>query len=259
MQIFQVIPNGEVHEILDADKPIVDLLDSNESYIICDDEARIVYLWKGLGSKVRSKFIGARKLQDVRSQVGLNYRSTSMDEEEVVAGDFPEFSEAIKNPRADGFAREIREDGDDVQYNIENGNPPPKPKSYSNLNSNNLNQNLQQTGPIYTGDDGSLSSYSSAQQSGVKPYSKVELEKIIDILDEDEIPDGFEREMVIIGDTSYSVTEKVQSFLGKKTIEHQLEPISTLPEGVFFAEGYVPRVLVQDQTVVAIEFLRKKE
>ncbi len=252
MQIFQVIPNGEVHEILEGDKPIQDLLDSNESYILCDDPARIVYLWKGQTSKVRSKFIGARKLQDIRSQVGLSYRSVSMDEEEVIAGEFPEFVEAIQKTRTDGFAREIREDGEDVQYKIENGNPPPKPKSYANLKTNNLNQDLQQTGPIYTGDDSAIPLTSQT-------YSKVELDKIIDLLDEDELPEGFEREMVIIGDKSYSVTEKVQSFLGKKTVEHQLEPISTLPEGIFFAEGYVPRVLVQNQIVVAVEFLKKKE
>ena len=63
--------------------------------------------------------------------------------------------------------------------------------------------------------------------------------------------------MVIIGNKTYSVTEKVQTFLGKKQVKRELEVIDSLPEGVFFAEGYVPRVLVQDQVVIAIEFLKK--
>ena len=57
MQLFQIIPNGEIHEILDESTPIKNLLKSDESYILCDDVARIVYLWKGTNAKVRSKFI----------------------------------------------------------------------------------------------------------------------------------------------------------------------------------------------------------
>lgn len=258
MQIFQVMSDGEVHEITRDDVPIKELLDSNECFILCDDDERIVYLWKGTGAKVRSKFIGARKMQDMRSQVGLNYRSISMDEDEVNSEEHMEFLTAIDHPRKDGFAKEIREDGEDLPFEI--GGGPEKPKVYSQLN-NRFNENIQQTGPLYREETAIEHTFTMAEPT-VPPerkISQVELEKIIEQLDESETPAGYVREMVIIGDKTYSETEKVQNFFGKKQVKRELEEIDNLPEGVFFAEGYVPRVLVHDQIVIAVEFLKKIE
>jgi hypothetical protein len=253
MQLLKVIGDGEVH-FVDSDKPIKESLDPNECFIVNDDSERIVYLWKGGKSNVRSKFIGARKLQDVRGQVGLNYKSISLDEEEQP--DYPDFEAAIEQVAGDGHAKEIRAD-DEVQFEI--GGGPSKPKTYAQVmgSGNKFNESIEQSGPLYKGGDGPASS--SSKDSGIKSFSKEELDKIIDTLDEDGIPEGFEREMVIMGDKAYSVAEKVQTFLGKKQVEKVLEPINSLPEGIFFAEGYVPRVLVQDKIVVAVEFLKKKE
>ena len=106
---------------------------------------------------------------------------------------------------------------------------------------------------------GSTAASASSEPKGKAVANQDLLNKIIQALDNQGIPEGMEREMVIMGDTAYSVAEKVKTFLGKKQTEKVLEPISTLPEGVFFAEGYVPRVFVENQTIVAIEFLKKKE
>ena len=254
MQLFKVIGTGEVHEILD-EGPIKDLMLPTESYILADNEARIVFLWKGMECSVRSKFIGANKLQEVRGQVGLNYRSISMDADEQ--DDYPEFLEAIENPRADGFAKEIREDME-LQFAVEKSSAAPKAKTYGQVMSSkqNFNSSIQQSGPMYKGGDVSVGGSSGGK---AKSFSKAELDKIIETLDEEGIPDGYEREMVIMGDKAYSVAEKVQTFLGKKQVEKVLEPISSLPEGIFFAEGYIPRVLVEDKIVVAVEFLKKAE
>ena len=256
-QIFQVIGNGELHEVLSTDKPIKDLLDSKECYILCDDENRIVYLWKGNEARVRSKFIGARKLQDVRSQVGLNYQSISIDEDEILPGEYPEFQTAILGARMDGFAREIREEGEDVQSKAGGGPSNGKPRTYSQLKPSQFNQSIEQTGPIYNGGEHAEFVSEKERRENSPAYSEAQLEKIIAVLDESGIPAGYMRELVIIGDKSYSVTEKVQTFFGTKSIEVKLEPVDSLPEGVFFAEGYVPRVLVQDKQVIAIEFLKK--
>ncbi len=257
MQIFQVMSDGEVHEIFQENTPIKDLLNSKECYILSDDIERIVYLWKGSEAKVRSKFIGARKIQDVRSQVGLNYRSISMDEDEVNPKEHSEFLAAVVNPRQDGFAKEIREEGVEIAYEI--GGGPEKPKSYSQMMNSKFNSNIQQTGPLYT-DQTSLEKNLSPNgfNQQVRTVSQSDLEKIIEELNSAEPPEGYTREMVIIGDKSYSQTEKVQNVFGKKQIKRELEEIDSLPEGVFLAEGYVPRVLVHNQTVIAVEFLRKE-
>ena len=63
VQLLIIQLDGEVHEITDDSKPIKDMLDSERSYIINDDDALTVYLWKGKDCSVRSKFIGTQKLQ----------------------------------------------------------------------------------------------------------------------------------------------------------------------------------------------------
>lgn len=250
MQLFNVKGNGEAHEIKE-EKPIKKLLDSNECYVIVDDQKRIVYLFIGANASVRSKFNGARISQDIRSQVGLSYRSVSLEEADMNKD--PDFLEAIEEIPSEGFAKEIREEGKEVEFREPSGTPPPpRPSS----KKSGFNQ-IQQEGPLYTGENDHLFTRSAPSSTGFAP-SKERLEEIIQLLDKEDLPAGFEREMVIIGDHSYSVTEKKQSFLGKETVERVLEPISTLPEGLFFADDYAPRVLVKDQKVIAIEFLKKK-
>ena len=255
VQILEVMDDGEVHEIKDEEKPIKELLNSDRSYIINDDDKRIVYLWKGSECSVRSKFIGAQKLQEVRGQVGLNYSTIAMDEEEQ--DEHPKFLEAIEETRSDGFAQEIVED-QDLQFEV--GGGPTKTRTYqevmSRAKSGQYNETIEQSGPLYKGDD------SEAPVSGspaTQEFSQDKLDEILEVLDEEGVPEGYEREMIIMGPKAYSVAEKKQTFLGKEQVEKVLEPISSLPEGIFFAEGYVPRVLVENKTVVAIEFLKKEE
>ena len=181
----------------------------------------------------------------------MNYKVTPVDEGEEP----PEFLDAVAQPPKKGFAKEIKEDmelkfevGGSVKTRVATGQP------------SGYNENVKQEGPIYTG--GSDSDFGSAAHGGAqvkKEQSQEVLAEIIETLHAEAIPDGLEREMVIMGDTAYSVTEKSKNFLGKKSVERVMEPISTLPEGLFFAEGYTPRVHVQNQQIVAIEFLKKKE
>lgn len=257
MQLFIVRGNGEAHEIKE-DTPIKQLLDSNECYVLVDDNTRVVYLWIGQTASVRSKFNGARISQNIRSQVGLNYRSVSLEEADTSRE--PEFLEAIENHPSEGYAKEIREEGEEIPYEVStytpNNNPAP---SYAQLMNSKYNNSIEQTGPLYTGDPQG-STVTQTQESPKENYqTKENLDKIIHLLDEDDVPEGYEREMVIVGDKSYVVTEKKQPFLGQVSIERVLEPIASLPEGIFFAEGYVPRVLVKNQIVIAIEFLKKKK
>ncbi|MHA1584651.1 MAG: hypothetical protein ACTSWL_05310, partial [Promethearchaeota archaeon] len=222
------------------------------------------YLWKGNQAKVRSKFIGARKLQDIRSQVGLNYRSVSLDEDEIEDGEFPEFFSAIESARVDGFAHEIREDGGEVAYEIGNTVSTKVSNGFPKSSSANYNKHIQQSGPLYTGDpsqNSALPSMMGTNSAGAvdQGYSQLQLEQIIEAMDKDGIPDGYSRELIVIGDKTYTVTEKVQKFFNQTNVERKLDLIDTLPEGVFFAEEYVPRVLVQNRVVIAIEFLKRNE
>jgi len=78
-QVFKILPDGNTEEIK-TEGPIKDILSTEECYVIVADEYRKVFLWKGIESNVRSKFIGAKRSQDIRGQVGLMYAVIPLDE-----------------------------------------------------------------------------------------------------------------------------------------------------------------------------------
>ena len=85
----------------------------------------------------------------------------------------------------------------------------------------------------------------------------VDFQYIMKKLGEIQIPQGFERELIIIGNHAYAVVEKIQQFLGKKQVTKEISKVSAIPEGIFFAKDYSPRVLSEKGKILAIEFLKR--
>lgn len=81
--------------------------------------------------------------------------------------------------------------------------------------------------------------------------------EVLDEILEAELPEGYEREGVVIPPVFYAVTEKKVMVLGKEMIKKDIELASGLPEGFVFSEEYTPRLLIRDGKVIAIEILKK--
>jgi hypothetical protein len=123
-------------------------------------------------------------------------------------------------------------------------------------------------GPIYTGQEGEAAPY-QPESGAMAPAARspvaapdaslpaADYSKILETLSSLDTPAGYEREMVIVGSQTFSIVEKATTFLGQRVVKKEMEPIGSLPEGVFFAEGYAPRVLCENGKVLAIEFLKK--
>jgi len=79
IKLFKINLDGTTTNI-ESDDPIKEILSSEECYVIVSDEYRKVYLWKGVNSNVRSKFIGAKRSQDIRGQVGMHFGVVPLDE-----------------------------------------------------------------------------------------------------------------------------------------------------------------------------------
>ena len=275
MQLFIIKADGEVHEIKSG-KTFKELLNPNESYIINDDDAKKIYLWKGSQCSVRSKFIGASKSQEIRGQVGMHYSVIPMDEGEEPNELLEKLDEAPKS----GIAREIREEND-LQFEVPGvSSPGPVPKEIKNKapakqanfgkgnpvgggDTDGAHQVMSSapptsnSGPLYTG--GNLPPSSTTQPSATTTPSiedTYDFKKVIETLESLEMPEGYEREMIIIGNQAYSIVEKKVTFLGTEKVEKVMERIGSLPEGIFFAKGYAPRVLCENQKVLAIEFMK---
>ena len=250
-QVFKILPDGNTEEIK-TEGPIKDILKAEECYILVSDEYRKVYLWKGVNSNVRSKFIGAKRSQDIRGQVGMHFGVVPLDEGE----EDPDFLKLIGGKTEGGIAKEIQMEASSTKINAPAIHPlrdkdpfgVPKPAAGMNI-AGSRDRVSQNTGPLYTGKE----SFDAFSQED----SHANFDEIMQKLEEIKIPDGFERELIIIGDHAYSVVEKVQNFLGKKQVTKEISRVGAIPEGVFFAEDYSPRVLSENGKILAIEFLKR--
>ncbi|MFW9784736.1 MAG: hypothetical protein ACFFFB_20825, partial [Candidatus Heimdallarchaeota archaeon] len=124
----------------------------------------------------------------------------------------------------------------------------PEPAEGMNIAGSKTREAMN-TGPLYKG-DGSMPSFTQEE-------THVDFQEIMQKLEEIKIPAGFERELIIIGNQAYSVVEKVQQFLGEKQVTKEISKVGAIPEGIFFAESYSPRVLSENGKILAIEFLKR--
>jgi hypothetical protein len=250
-QVFKILPDGNTEEIK-TEGPIKDVLKSEECYILVSDEYRKVYLWKGVNSNVRSKFIGAKRSQDIRGQVGMHFGVVPLDE----GDEDPDFIKLIGGKTEGGIAKEIQMEISTAKVSAPSVHPlrdkdpfgVPKPAAGMNI-AGSKSRHSQNNGPLYTGKE----SFAALTQE----ETHVNFDEIMQKLEEIKIPDGFERELIIIGSHAYSVVEKVQTFLGKKQVSKEISKVGAIPEGVFFAEDYSPRVLSENGKILAIEFLKR--
>ncbi|MFW9771525.1 MAG: hypothetical protein ACFFFB_00350 [Candidatus Heimdallarchaeota archaeon] len=252
-QVFKINMDGTTTEIT-TDGSIKEILKTDECYVLVSDEFRKVYLWKGIESNVRAKFIGAKRSQEIRGQVGMHYAVVPQDEGEEES----EFLKLIGGKTEGGIAKEIKVDESPASRTATAVHPlrekdpfgAPKPAEGMNI-AGSRDRAIQNTGPLYTGQE----SFTTLMQD----ETHVNFEQIMQKLEEIKIPDGFERELIIIGNHAYSVVEKVQNFLGKKEVTKEISKVGTVPEGIFFAENYSPRILSENGKILAIEFLKRQE
>jgi len=250
-QLFLINPDGTTTEI-SSEGAIKNVLKTEECYVLVADDLRKVFLWKGIESNVRSKFIGAKRSQEIRGQVGMHYGVEPVDEGEEP----PDFIKLIGGKTEAGYAKEIKADEPTISpaapavHPLREKDPFGVPRPAEGMNIAGRNDRVSQnTGPLYRGTE--------SMAALMKDESHVNFELIMQKLEEIKIPEGFERELIIIGDHAYSVVEKVQTFLGKKQVTKEISKVGTVPEGVFFAEDYSPRVLSENGKILAIEFLKR--
>jgi len=250
-QVFKILPDGNTEEIK-TEGSIKDILKAEECYILVSDEYRKVYLWKGVNSNVRSKFIGAKRSQDIRGQVGMHFGVVPLDE----GDEEPDFLKLIGGKTEVGIAQEIKIEASPAKvtapaiHPLKDKDPFGVPKPAAGMNiAGSRDRRSDNTGPLYTGKE----SFAAFTQD----ETHVNFDEIMQKLEEIKIPDGYERELIIIGAHAYSVVERVQTFLGKKQVSKEISRVGAIPEGVFFAEDYSPRVYSENGKILAIEFLKR--
>lgn len=246
-QVFLINPDGTTTE-LTSEGPIKNILKTDECYVLVADDVRKVFLWKGVKSSVRSKFIGAKRSQEIRGQVGMHYAVVPLDEGE----EDPEFIKIIGGQTDAGIAKEIKaaEVSSPSVHPLREKNifGTPKPAEGMNI-AGSRDRTTQNIGPLYRGEESMVDL--------MQDQTQVDFQEVMRKLEEIQIPPGFERELIIIGNHAYSIVEKVQQFLGEKQVTKEISKVGAIPEGVFFAAEYAPRILSENGKIIAIEFLKR--
>lgn len=241
MIVYGVSDSGDLDE-LKGDKPIKSHLASDKVLILIDDDTKKVWIWKGSGAPVRQKFISARVANQIRQERGLTYKTLSIDE----GDESEEFlnSIGVKPKKAKRPPLPAEPKPPVAPVAIPKSVPTPAAPAPEPVRKPEAPR-TQITPPA-------PSPTPSPDISIVTPLEA----EVISKLEKIEIPRGYERELVIVGNEVYAITEYRTIFLGEKKVETKLEKAAKLPEGIFFAEGYTPRVIVDKGRVLAVEFLK---
>jgi hypothetical protein len=214
--------------------------------IIIDDDGHRIWIWKGEEAPVRRKFIAARRASGIRDERGLAYRIISQDHGHEDQ-DFLETAGQPLSKKPDKAGMTSEEAPTRLPPSPPQKEPRPEPRVGM--------PSAGEPHPDYT------RVVVSATRTPERPSVQAPRppSDVIDAVERLEPVPGYRREFVLIGFDAFALTEETSSVLGKKTVTRRLQRLDSLPEGTIFAQGYIPRVVIQNGQVLAIEFLKQLE
>jgi len=249
--VYDVKGDGEIDNIDQLDKSI---LSSDRVLIVIAENNKKIYLWKGKNSPVRKKFVGARKAAALRTEYGFGYKVVAMDESDEEAdflaliGMKPSKASKLISTSVERAPIPVTSPTPEPEPSPITVEPPPEPEPKVVVKT--------QPQPKVTVAQPKVT-VAQPKVTVAQPEPNILSEdEIMARLDKIEVPQGFVRELVISGHSLYAVKESKTSIFGKESIERKLERVNP-PEGIFLAEDFIPRVLVENGVVQAVEFLKE--
>ena len=261
-------------------------LKNNAVYIIVDEGVRKIFIWKGEEAPVRRKFLSAKAAQQMRQeQYGMIYRVDSLDpgiEGRDFLAIFGETAPEASSTEAEQASTEVisRPRSAPAQTAAPTPRPAPsaapkaRPTSVPSQASISTPKPTPQTRPapapstISTSKPSSAPTPSPASKPRVVKETEVVVTRQVDAspttplsvvtekLKELEVPSHLTREIVIIGNTVYSVIKEHLQLFSKDVLN--LEPMDDLPSGNFPAAHYQVRLYIENGRVLFIDMLREK-
>ncbi|MEE9540193.1 MAG: hypothetical protein V3V85_01720 [Candidatus Thorarchaeota archaeon] len=245
---YEVFEDGTLQEI----ELTKENLDSTKVLCVVDDSSKSIYLWKGGQANIRKKFIGARVATNLRSEYGFNFKVRPVDEGEEPPTFFTALdgtTTAIKVMKPGEKAPPPRPPTPKVEKTQPSAGetttastaPPPRPQASRPI----------KPPPVPTATATPLSTGAAAQ-----PVEQSMIDEMIKELETVAPPEGYQRELLIVYNTLFTVAEHRISVFGQEKIERRFEKVKDPPEGTFMAEGFIPRVIVKNGKVLGIELLK---
>jgi hypothetical protein len=249
---YEVSEDGTLNEVKINEED----LSSTKVVCVVDDETKSIYLWKGSQAGIRKKFIGARVATNLRSEYGFHFKVRPLDEGEEP----PTFFTALDGSTA---AAKVITPGQEEKP------PTPKPSTASKPTPPPTPpKTTQKTEPAKPKAPAPPPTKPKPAQPSTKLKSEParpaveakgtseKIQNMIEQLQEEEPPEGYQRELLIVYNELFSVAEHKLSVFGQEKVERRFEKVKDPPEGTFMAEGFIPRVIVRDGQILGIELLK---
>jgi hypothetical protein len=247
-------------------------LSDDSVFIIVDENARKIFIWKGEKAPVRRKFVSAKAAQQMRQEkYGMVYLIESLDpglegaDFLAIFGAKPQPREAV--PRTTVPEQEISARPTPTPAPTRTPTPAPTrtPASAPARAATPTPAQTPTPAPARAATPAPaverpppkvVKETEVVVTPSVKVTTPTTLDEVSTKLKDLEIPDNLEREIIIIGNVVYSAIKEHLALFSKDVVK--LEPMDDLPSGIFPASDYQVRLFIEDGKVIFTELLREK-
>ncbi len=238
------------------------VLDPNQVLIIIKEGLRRIYIWKGLNSHVRKKFIAAQVAAELQNDLVVEARFHRCKIISVDQGDEPnEFLRAFDFSTAELPELIDRNSPEFKQIHSTST------RTASELDGKKVHS-WKGTTPSLKGKKGSPAITQTMTERAkeepkktIKSFNTDEKE-IIEKIVKNNVPAGLKRQNLILGNFQiFGATIKKAKIFGKEVEEVKWEPVNSLPEGIIELTDRTLRIYIDDtsKTIEGIEVLQKLE
>ncbi len=238
------------------------VLDSNQVLIIVKEGLRRIFIWKGVNSHVRKKFIASRVAAELQNDLIVDAHFHRCKIISVDQGDEPneflrafDFTTGELPELLDRNSQEFKQihstpektapELDGKKVHSWKGPPP-------SFKGKKASQTVPQTVTKRTKEE---------PKKAIKP-PKTDKREIIDKIVNNTIPADLKRQNLILGNFQiFGAAIKKAKIFGKEVEEVEWEPVNSLPEGIIELTDRTLRIYVDDtsKTIEGIEILQKLE
>ena len=238
------------------------ILDSNQVLIIVKEGLRRIYIWKGVNSHVRKKFIASRVAADLQNDLVVDAHFHRCKIISVDQGDEPnEFLRAFGFTSAE--LPELLDRNSQEFKQIHSISTPKSPeldgKKVHTWNGSPPSLKGKKTYPTTRKTE--TKKIEEKPKKAIKSF-KTDDKEIIRKIVKNTIPTNLKRQNLILGNFQiFGAAIKKAKIFGKEVEEVEWEPVSSLPEGIIELTDRTLRIYVDEtsKTIEGIEILQKLE
>lgn len=265
--VYDLENDGERTKLNINPEELQDYLKPEQVLIIIREDLRRIYIWKGSKSPVRKRFISSRVAQDLQRDLIQDARYHRCKIISIDQGD--ELQEFLNAFRLESM--EVTERLPDMRYirNVERDRllELERLAKEQRVGVQKEDKEYYSHGLANASDDVVISTYAIGTPIGNKrekagvvgELPKENMEKIKEKILQISVPEGLERQNLILGHKLYGAVSKVTDVLGENVVDTIWEEVKKLPRGVMELDNNVFRVYFNEKKgiVEAVEVLKR--